>query len=348
MCIRQNIKLFPIVLIIISSFCFLSKAQSQSGNLNVTVQNIDDRFISGASVVRFNSDSKFIDKRATGSNGVASWTDISVGTFYMEVYQNGNSLPYIGDEFWGKGICQVISGGTANVTIKRYEPYAQSIVFRNHSTNEILSYANPFPPNTTVRVEVIVKNIAAVNRTVKVELLIDRDKVSPYDFDLKIDPRIITANGNTYRFVTTFTPTAEGLYYRGLKTESYIDTGYNITDTWAWDLIDGSFKVDPLSDIKGQDENGQIPEHFALLQNYPNPFNPTTVISWRLAVSSFVNLKIYDLLGREVATFVDEFQQAGIHHSQFSILNYSLPSGIYFYKLMAGEFRSIKKMLLIK
>ncbi|NJD23624.1 MAG: T9SS type A sorting domain-containing protein, partial [Melioribacter sp.] len=91
-----------------------------------------------------------------------------------------------------------------------------------------------------------------------------------------------------------------------------------------------------------------IPVQFTLKQNYPNPFNPETVISYRLAVSCFVSLKIYDILGNEVATLVNEFQQAGIHNSTFIIHNSTLPSGVYFYRLQAGEFIQTKKMLLIK
>ncbi|MFH1194659.1 MAG: T9SS type A sorting domain-containing protein [bacterium] len=101
-----------------------------------------------------------------------------------------------------------------------------------------------------------------------------------------------------------------------------------------------------LTDIQENDED--IPFEYELLQNYPNPFNPSTVISWQLAVGSKVTLKIYDVLGREIVTLVNEFQNAGIHHSTFSPLHYSLPSGVYFYQLTAGEFQSTKKMILTK
>lgn len=213
---RQNLILFSLVISMISSFCSLSKAQTLIGNLNVTVQNIDASFVSGASVFRYNSAMQYIDKKSTGSNGIVSWTGIAVGPYYMEAYQNGNSLPYIFDEFWGNGTGQVTSGGTANVTIKRYEPYTQSIIFKNNSTNEILSSSNPIPPNTTVRVEITVKNQATIARTVKVEVLIDRDKASSYDFDLSIGQNI-AANGGTYTFVATFTPTCRGIILPRIK-----------------------------------------------------------------------------------------------------------------------------------
>ncbi len=89
-----------------------------------------------------------------------------------------------------------------------------------------------------------------------------------------------------------------------------------------------------------------IPTEFQLSQNYPNPFNPSTVISYQLAVSSFVTLKVYDVLGREIAKLVDEYKQAGTYTETFH--GTSLPSGIYFYTFKAGDYNSTKKMVLLK
>jgi hypothetical protein len=91
-----------------------------------------------------------------------------------------------------------------------------------------------------------------------------------------------------------------------------------------------------------------IPSEFNLDQNYPNPFNPETTISYQLAIGSNVTLKVFDVLGREVATLVNEFKQAGAYISQFSIVNSELSSGVYFYTLKAGDFIQTKKMLLMK
>ena len=104
-----------------------------------------------------------------------------------------------------------------------------------------------------------------------------------------------------------------------------------------------------------EEDHQELPTDFELFQNYPNPFNPETVISYRLSVASHVKLKIYDLLGKEVATLVNEYQQPGVHNSQFSTLptgrqvrNSQLPSGIYFYQLNAGGNIQTKKMILLK
>ncbi len=95
-------------------------------------------------------------------------------------------------------------------------------------------------------------------------------------------------------------------------------------------------------------EENNIPTSFYLFQNYPNPFNPNTVISYQLPISTHVRLKVYDLLGREVVTLVNEFQNAGTHNSTFFAQHSSIPSETYFYRLTAGDFSSTHKMILLK
>ncbi|HKB87379.1 MAG TPA: T9SS type A sorting domain-containing protein [Ignavibacteriaceae bacterium] len=85
---------------------------------------------------------------------------------------------------------------------------------------------------------------------------------------------------------------------------------------------------------------------YHLAQNYPNPFNPTTMISYSIPNDGNVSLKIYDVLGKEIKTLVNGYQQAGIHSINFAASG--LSSGIYFYKMEAGSFSTIKKMLLLR
>jgi hypothetical protein len=89
-----------------------------------------------------------------------------------------------------------------------------------------------------------------------------------------------------------------------------------------------------------------IPNSFTLNQNYPNPFNPTTAINFTVAKSSHVTLKVYDLLGKEVAELVNSVKPAGEYNVEFNAT--TLPSGIYAYRLEAGSFVSVKKMILMK
>ena len=89
-----------------------------------------------------------------------------------------------------------------------------------------------------------------------------------------------------------------------------------------------------------------IPTEFALSQNYPNPFNPTTTIKFQLPVNSKVSLKVYDILGSEVATLVDEVKEAGYYELSFNANG--LASGTYFFRINADNFVQTKKMILIK
>jgi hypothetical protein len=89
-----------------------------------------------------------------------------------------------------------------------------------------------------------------------------------------------------------------------------------------------------------------LPTKFNLTQNYPNPFNPATTINYDLPVDAIVTLKVYDLLGKEVLTLVDGFVPAGYHHVQLD--GSRLSSGVYFYRMNAGTFTDVKKLLILK
>ncbi len=109
-------------------------------------------------------------------------------------------------------------------------------------------------------------------------------------------------------------------------------------------LVDGKF----ITTVKSEENEIHL-NNFILHQNYPNPFNAGTVISFQLSAFSNVTLKIYDMLGNEVATLMDnEWKEAGYYNYSLSIINYQLPSGIYFYRLQAGEFIATKKLTVLK
>lgn len=96
------------------------------------------------------------------------------------------------------------------------------------------------------------------------------------------------------------------------------------------------------------DVNIAAPVNYAVQQNYPNPFNPTTVISYQIPVAGNVSLKVFDVLGREVATLVDAYQNIGAYNQTFSADKLGLASGIYIYRLSSGSFSQIHKMILMK
>jgi hypothetical protein len=99
---------------------------------------------------------------------------------------------------------------------------------------------------------------------------------------------------------------------------------------------------------------GQVPDKYKLFQNFPNPFNPSTMISYLLPNNSFVNIKIYDMLGKEITTLINSYQKRGVYDFTFNMNDFNLSSGIYFYTLTANEtnsnqvFRETKVMSYLK
>jgi hypothetical protein len=106
-----------------------------------------------------------------------------------------------------------------------------------------------------------------------------------------------------------------------------------------------AYKASAVTNVSGNAVN-QTPQSFSLSQNYPNPFNPSTQISYQVPSNSSVSLKVFDVLGREVATLVNEVKPAGTYTATFNAN--SFPSGVYFYQLNAGSFSETKKLMLLK
>jgi hypothetical protein len=116
------------------------------------------------------------------------------------------------------------------------------------------------------------------------------------------------------------------------------DQSWNDVSRWLYTWIGGAW-----TDVEN-DENVVLT--YELEQNYPNPFNPATQIRYTLEQASNVTLRVYDMLGREVATLINENQNAGRHVVDFNASNFA--SGVYLYRLQAGSFVQVKKMILMK
>ncbi len=142
----------------------------------------------------------------------------------------------------------------------------------------------------------------------------------------------------------------------GFNSTVFADTGFNKGAFYYWRVNNtnsagtsnwsdtASFYI---SSTVGIDNSiNSLPEKYNLSQNYPNPFNPSTIINFEIPTSSLVTLKVYDILGREIATLVNEEKQAGKYSYTFDASKYS--SGVYFYRMQAGEFVQTKKLVVIK
>lgn len=169
--------------------------------------------------------------------------------------------------------------------------------------------------------------------------------------NLTIDSARFVLNGNT---ISTWRWTA-GIGLAGAKRLAAND----FFGATAWDQMymdDYRYRLGSWTGVEEQPEQG-IPETFALMQNYPNPFNPTTTIQYALPTASTVSLKIYNILGQEVATLVDQVQTAGYHTAMWNGRNQygsQVATGVYFYRIEAkgadgaAPFTNLKKMLLVK
>lgn len=138
-----------------------------------------------------------------------------------------------------------------------------------------------------------------------------------------------------------------------------VDTTYDVSFVWLSKNHLQTFIVDSLENNLGEvsftlageatsvrETSSIIPKDYSLNQNYPNPFNPSTIISYSIPVDDFVNLKVYDALGREVAVLDNGYKSAGSYTYNFDANN--LSSGLYFYTIRSGKFVETKKMLLIR
>lgn len=150
----------------------------------------------------------------------------------------------------------------------------------------------------------------------------------------------------TAPFTGTFKPTSPMTVYNGYNPNGnwilsiYDSAGGDVGSLNAWCL------VVTYSNILGVTTTIEIPNRYYLNQNYPNPFNPSTTIKYGLPKTSMVKITMYDLLGREVDVLVNEMKTAGTYDAKFDGTN--MASGVYFYRIEAGDFIDTKKMLLIK
>jgi hypothetical protein len=133
-----------------------------------------------------------------------------------------------------------------------------------------------------------------------------------------------------------FTVPTTGTYYLAIKSGC---------GAGSMDILLDNLSLN--ADVTGvKNEAASVVKTFSLQQNYPNPFNPSTNFTYQIGKAGFVSVKIYDLLGREVATLVNEFKQAGSYPATWNAASFG--SGIYFCKMQSGSFTSTKKMILMK
>jgi len=170
---------------------------------------------------------------------------------------------------------------------------------------------------------------------------------NPFDFAIQIDS-VVSYNDQFFisDLQTNILPAEDSI----TATIAYNPIELDTTESYLYlfsEFVDARIRVIGIGQNPSSIENNQnIITEFSLSQNYPNPFNPTTTIKYQIPESGLVTLKVYDILGNEVATLVNEEKPAGSYRAELNGSN--LSSGIYYYRMRAGEFVGTKKMILLK
>ena len=177
--------------------------------------------------------------------------------------------------------------------------------------------------------------VIANNASTSVSFEYGRD--TSYGRTVDANPNVVSGSTNT-EVNSTLTGLLSGTtyHYRVVAANS-VGTTNGTDETFATSTIDN---IDREQDIFS------VPTEYSLSQNYPNPFNPSAVIEFALPKPEYVELKVYNILGNELGTLVSQKLNQGIHTCTFDGKN--LAGGVYYYRLVAGDFREVKKMILIK
>lgn len=244
------------------------------------------------------------------------------------------------------------SGDSGIVKIRIFDKVVllDSVIWRVQSTEDLYQFVDYNKTRMPTRIDTIeiVEKLAGkhqlyvIGDSVKV-----RRCVIPFSLDFP-DTALV------YRFSSLVTDSVTSVFTRGWPGFNLFifKQGVGLLSFYGTDgctcMSGYDYRHNLISSILSKIENTHFnfPTDYNLSQNYPNPFNPTTSIDYHLSTDGKVTLKIYDMLGCEVKTLVDEYQQSGKYTTSFDAGK--LSSGIYIYKLVAGSYSAQKKMLLLK
>ena len=276
-----------------------------------------------------------------------SWTDISgdlpdVPVHSLAIDSYNSQVLYIGTE---TGVYQTTNGGTnwVNTTagMANYVPVDELV--KQTGTDNILAFTHGRGVFiTTIPLPVELTNFTSNVENDKVNLKWQTETESNnYGFEVERSPSSTIPRQDVWKKIGFVKGSGNS---NSLKNYSFMDSnpvgGSNFSYRIKQIDNDGSFKYSKVLSVK------VTPSQFSLDQNYPNPFNPTTTIKYSLPTRDRIEIKLYNITGKEVASLVDKVQEAGIYSVQFNGSNFA--SGVYFYRLTTSKSSLIKKMILLK
>lgn len=197
--------------------------------------------------------------------------------------------------------------------------------------NPLPVQVNSFTGTSTMRGVELTWNVASEQNNAGFIVFRDGQQIAHYNTTPELQGRGTTSEAKTYRYV---------------DASSNLEVGKSYTYTLRSVDFDGTVHTISRNAVVQVSQAPNVAFAYKLEQNYPNPFNPSTRITFSIKDAGFVSLKVYDLLGREVATLVNERRAAGIYDVNFNAAKFG--SGVYFYTLTSGGFSQTKKMLFIK
>ena len=223
-------------LILIVLFCITGFAWAQTGNITVTVRNIDGTSSplpgNNGNVKLYNSSWAYL-AQANTSNGVATFTGRTYGTYNIEAYHNPSPTTIFGTEFWGSKSVSHSSSNTTTI-LQRYLPYCYDVKVFNNSTNAEIT-GQSVPLGTSLKFKVYIRNPNTVSNNVKARIVVDRNQAASWDYDQTSSTYLISGNNGTHIYEFVYTPTNSGSYYRQIAAQTDVNNGsYSYTDGWTW------------------------------------------------------------------------------------------------------------------
>jgi hypothetical protein len=315
----------------------------------------------GISITNGVTNTKIYDNIIAGNTstgiGIFAYDDVSYTSGHL-IYRNKIGINKNNVEY-GNGIGVEIYGNVEDVTIgvDEINNYEANTIIGNDETGIDITSFQGYSPNEIVFRKNIINSNGLINLFV--------DSLSNLGMDT---PFGLSFNGNSlsgqhllpgmiidvyranrfelaasaYEWLGSTNTTSTGNFSFLFNDPSVQSISVTATNPFTG-LTSGFARINTVTAVEDEET---LPTEFALYQNYPNPFNPTTKISWQSPVSGYQTLKVFDVLGNEVATLVNEVKSAGNYEIDFNASE--LSSGVYFYELHASSFVATKKMILIR